>query len=136
LWNSLHSTWLLLIHILNPGLTKFSVVDNLPNHGVGSDHFWPSSSCPCTCCFSGFIPSIFYPFWPFHVVSWDDFWLWPWLCYNNGWNNHWDGPPLLNWTSFPWSHSCKSFCLSSDHKSRFMFLQIFFSYFSVYTLYL
>lgn len=86
---------------------KNFIVGSHSNHAMGSDCFWPTCSCRCSCCFSGFLPCVFYSIWPFYVVGWNDFWIWHWLCYNYGWNNYWNGPTLFDWPVVPKSHPCK-----------------------------
>ena len=75
---------------------------------MGSNCLWTSSPRPCAYCFSCLVPSVPNSFRSFHVVGWNDLWIWYWVCDNHGWNHYWDGPALFDWASFPWTHPCKT----------------------------
>lgn len=77
------------------------------NYGMGVDSIWSASACTGADSFSCNFPNFIHSLRSFHVVVWDDIWLWSWLCYYHGWHHHWHGCSLLDWVLISGPYQCK-----------------------------
>lgn len=93
---------------------------------MGSHSLWAPCPCSCPCCLAGTVPRGINPFWPFHVASWNDFWIWTRVCYNYDRNNYWHGAPLSDWITLPWSYPCEVSLLSFYWWTIFFLVKVYY----------
>lgn len=74
---------------------------------MGSHRIRTSITGTDTCSFFGLVPCFSNSFGSFHVACWNDIWIRSGICHNYGWNNHWNGPSVLDWFNLSWQNSCK-----------------------------